>query len=212
MFIRDSDKGPAEVLPHREAAFVGIDVVKEDTADSTAFTAMGEVKVLVAFFLVARVKLSAMELTGIFPGLVKVDGILIVEVVGGHVGTAAEPLPVALFDVAKIGMHGGGPRVARMQNQRDPGSEKVVPFAGIIAGIVLLEQAVNLRKINPCLLMIRPFGEDAAGSATAAGTLPAVLPEAPAIQGFKSFADAILKLAGEIAAALSQGLDLRGCT
>ena len=48
--------------------------------------------------------------------------------------------------------------------------------------------------------------------AAPAGTFPGVLPEASAINGFKGLADGFLKLAGEIAAALSQGLDLRGCT
>ena len=71
---------------------------------------------------------------------------------------------------------------------------------------------MDLGNINPRLFKNEPLVEDAAGSATPAGALPGVLPEALAINGFKGFADGALKLAGEIAAALSQGLGLRGCT
>ena len=71
---------------------------------------------------------------------------------------------------------------------------------------------MDLGKIDPRFFQDGPIGEDAAGTPAPAGAFPGVLPEAPAINGFKGFADCALELAGEIAAALSQGLGLRGCS
>ena len=71
---------------------------------------------------------------------------------------------------------------------------------------------MDLGKIDPRFFQDGSVGQHAAGTAAAAGAFPAILLEASAIKGLKGFADGALELAGEIAAALSQGLGLRGCT
>src|SRR5207237_725154 len=64
------------------------------------------------------------------PGLVEMDDIFPSRVVGRQVGAATKPLPAALGEETKVGVHRRYVRAARMQHQGNPGGGEVATLTG----------------------------------------------------------------------------------
>ena len=125
----------------------------------------------------------------------KVRRVLLVEVVGGQVGAAAEPRLPSLLDEAPVGVHGGDARVPGMEDEAQAGGEEAAPLALELSRELLLQLAPDRRDVHPGLLEHGSALEHPGTPATTVRPLPDVLAESgAAVLGLHRRADDALEV------------------
>src|SRR5688500_17120719 len=108
-----------------------------------------------------------------FPGLMKVDGVLIVEDPRRQVCDAAKPCTAAeaftFFDVAKVGVRRRHMRRARVHDEADAGSKKVLPLARHFSRECFGHAAFDCRDIDAAFFEQGPLLENTRATAAALG-------------------------------------------
>ena len=183
-----------------KAAFV--EVVKEDAADAAGFVAVWQVEVFVADVFEFWIQLVAKGGAGVACGLVPVDGVFAVAVVGREVEATAEPpdwLAVGRFCIkeAHIHMRGGHMWVEWVAHKRD--AHRAKGGAGELwargRGGGRQAGALHVGKINAGFFEDLAAFEHAGTSATAFGAVPVVFAKgAAAVLLFEGVADAVLQV------------------
>src|SRR5690606_6358673 len=98
-------------------------IIKKQATHASGLVTVRIPEIVVAFLFIGGIKFGMVDITGLFTGLMKMDGIFLKKIVGREVLTATEPLIhnvtllVVHFKIAPIGMNGGNHRIFGMKHQ-----------------------------------------------------------------------------------------------
>lgn len=172
--------------------FFFVEVVEEDASDAAGFASVGDVEVLVAPLLEARVVASVVLVACLFDCAVEVYSIFVEQIGWCKVRAAAKPPGVAIalcvhgFEVAVVEVHSWCVGVLRVQDATETCGEKFETFDVWIQGFVIhahlldgwpREGAVDGAYIDACFLKDGAILEDARYPSTTIRPRPGIRAE-----------------------------------
>ena len=194
----------------------GIQIVKEQAANSALLVTMLQIEVVIAPFFIARINLCAEGLAQIVSRAMPVNRILLKAVEGRQVKPAAEPphrLCAGLLSNEKthVGMAGRHIGIPRMYHQRNPHRLKAATgqFRAMRRCRSRHGVAVNVGEVYARLLKHAAIAQNPAATAAAAFALPAVFDKFTAVNGAQFLANGLLELEEIAFYLLRVGLHLR---
>ena len=178
----------------------GILVVEEDAADAAGLATVLEVEVFIAPALEHREVAPVNAVAGLLQGGVEVPSIRQEGVVGGEIGTTAEPPHRPGFEVAVVEVNGGDVGVTGVKHHGRTGRKP-----GVARGFGSLGQdrrrecfAFNFRKVHAPLLQQTALLQHPGAATTTLGAVPTLFQEAAlTIHLFQGAADPILQIEGK---------------
>src|SRR5579875_487796 len=175
---------------------VAFEVIEEDATDAAGLAAVRQEEILITPFL----HLSIIHQRLVFsadalPDLVKVDDVLAVGIIRGQVGTAAEPLALALAEIAEIGVDGRYHRTAGMQYQGEAAGGEFAAFTGHLRRELFGQLPMHIGEVDAAFLEDGALANDARPPTAAARTPPGILLETrPTVKLFQRGDNTILQL------------------
>src|SRR5690606_17083426 len=187
------------ILPERDSAVIGLELVEEDAPDAARLPAVTEPEVFIASALEARIPARVVIVAHALEDAVKMNRVLLEKIIRREVGAAAEPGAIALLDVAEVGVRRWHHRAARMEDERDARREELAAFAGKVRRELLRQLPEDHRGVDARLLENVSVLEDSGDAAAAARSLPAILSERLPVEGGERRRDRVLHLANVFA-------------
>src|SRR6267142_693359 len=184
-------------VTNKREGLVGItlDIVEENPANTSHFTAMFQHKVFIARFLESRIKLRVVTIARLLDGAMEVDRIFSKGIARSEIRSSAEPCGIAFLQISKVRVDCGHHRAARMKHQRDPGRKKRSAAAQRDLRRELFRQvSMHRRKIDPSFLENLSLLDDSCAAPAPSFARPGVFAKRTAFELFNRMRDPVLQL------------------